>query len=139
MLTEKDKIEYFKRECRNIHYYTEMILQCNEKLEELAICLKGVSSPSVKEVIYENAGDPYKSNKIYLLMEEEKLIKERVKYISAINHVNGKLMEIHNPIEMAMIKDLLLERKSLDKVAETYHMDRTTVWRNVNKILGAIL
>lgn len=139
MLTKKDKIDYFKRECKNNHYYTEMVLKCNERLEELATCLQGVSSPNTRDVIYENAGDPYKTNKIYLLMEEEKIINEREGYIKAINYVSGKLMEIHDPVEMNMVRDLLVERKSLSKVAKIYHMDRTTVWRNVNRILGKIL
>lgn len=41
MLTKKDKIEYFKRECKNMHYYKEKVALCNERLEELANELLG--------------------------------------------------------------------------------------------------
>lgn len=139
MLTKKDKIDYFKRECKNNHYYTEMILKCNERLEELAIYIRGVSSPSTKEVIYENAGDPYKNNKIYLMMEEEKIIKERDGYIKAINYVSGKLMEIHDPVDRQMISELYIHGMRHEAVAQKYHMTRDGMYKRVSKVLGGIL
>lgn len=139
MLTKKDKIEYFKRECKNMHYYKEMVKQCNEKLEELANEILGVSSPAAKDVILENAGDPYKSNKLYLIVEEEMTTKERDDYQAKIDYIYNKLREIKNPVGLAMVMDLLIERKKLKKVACEYHMDRCTVWRTINRILAEIL
>ena len=37
MLTLKDKIEQFKRDCRSNEYYTKAILDCNERIEELDV------------------------------------------------------------------------------------------------------
>lgn len=139
MLTKKDRIEHFKRECRNVHYYTEMILQCNERLEELANCMQGVSSPSIKDVIYENASDPYKTNKIYLMLEEEKVIKRRDSYIGAINYVNGKLMQIKDVTDKQMIEQVYVLGKSHNKTARDFHMDRATMYRRINRALGEIL
>lgn len=139
MLTKKDKIGYFKRECKNMHYYKEMVKQCNEKLEELANEILGVSSPAAKDVVLENASDPYKSNKLYLIVEEEMTMKERDDYQAKIDYINSKLKEIKNPVGYAMVTELLVERTNLNKIAYKYHMDRSTVWRTINRILSKIL
>lgn len=122
-----------------MHYYKEKVALCNERLEELANELLGVSSPSTKDVILENAGDPYKSNKLYLMVEEELTMKERDEYVSKIDYINNKLREIKNPVGLDMVIKLLVERKNLDKVAAEFHMDRSTVWRTINRILSEIL
>lgn len=139
MLTKKDKIEYFKRECKNMHYYKEMVLKCNERLEELAISLQGVSSPHVKDIVYENVSDPYQNNKLYLMMDEERVIKERQDYIAKINYVNGKLLEIHSQQDQNMIKDLYIIGMRHENTAEKYGYTRDGMYKRIDKVLGLIL
>lgn len=139
MLTKKDKIEYFKRECKNMHYYKEKVTLCNERLEELATSLQGISSPQVQDVVYENASNPYKSNKLYLMMEKEKIMKERQSYITKINYVNGKLMEIHSTNDQNMIKDLYLYGIRHECTAKKYGYTRDGMYKRVDKVLGKIL
>lgn len=40
MVTIKDKVEQFKRDCKSNDYYTKMVLDCNERLEEIAVKLQ---------------------------------------------------------------------------------------------------
>lgn len=47
MLTEKDKIEQFKRELKSYEFYKKKVQECNEQLEEIAVKLQGVSSPAI--------------------------------------------------------------------------------------------
>lgn len=113
MLTEKDKIEQFKRDLKSYEYYQKKVQQCNEELEVIAHKLEGVSSPCVKDVIYENAGNPYSNvNKLQLMIEEDELIKERDKYIGMIGEIDAKLLKIHNTDEKEMIIDLYIKKKS---------------------------
>lgn len=139
MLSEKDKIEQFKRDCKSVHYYTEMFMQCNEKLEEIANQLEGLGSPRAKEIIYENAGDPYKTNILGLMVMEDQVKRERDEYVSKINYVNKKLMQITDPVDKAMIEEVYLRGKAHEKVAKRYHMDRMTMYRRINKAIKQIL
>lgn len=140
MLTEKDKIEQFKRECKSIDYYTKKILECNEKLEELDVMLNGVSSPNGKdEPKCENAVDPYKSNKLALIMQQDQIINERNECIRKINSVNAKMMKVLDPIDRQMIVELYIEKRNHQHVAENYHMNRQNMYKRINKVIEKII
>ena len=86
----KEKCVYFKREARNYIYMQKMIPILEEEIEELRSEMTGISSPDFKEVLIENAGDPYKDKKLAMIVEisrkeeEKKSFEIRVKWIDAI-------------------------------------------------------
>lgn len=141
MLTEKDKIEQFKRELKSYEYYQKKVQECNEELEVIAHKLQGVSSPTVKDVIYENAGNPYSNeNKLQLMLEESELIKERDKYIVMIGDIDARLLKIHNADEREMIIDLYIKKINHEKVAsDNYYANRAGMYKRINAILAKII
>ncbi len=140
MLTIKDKVEQFKRDCKSNDYYTKMIINCNERLEEISNKLIGVKAVSPKGIIYENCGDPYRENKLYYLYLEEQIIKERDEYINRINNVTTKLMKIINPVDRQMIIDLFVDKKYCNAMVERYHYnDKSSMYRHANKVIEKIV
>ena len=67
-----------------------MIPILEEEIEELRSEMTGISSPAFKEVLIENAGDPYKDKKLAMIVEisrkeeEKKSFEIRVKWIDAV-------------------------------------------------------
>lgn len=86
----KEKCVYFKREARNYIYMQKMIPILEEEIEELRSEMTGISSPAFKEVLIENAGDPYKDKKLAMIVEisrkeeEKKSFEIRTKWIDAV-------------------------------------------------------
>lgn len=141
MLTEKDRIEQFKRELKSYEYYQKKVQECNEELEVIAHKLEGVSSPCVKDVIYENAGDPYSNiNKLQLMIEEDELVKERDKYIEMISGIDARLLKVPNSDEREMIIDLYIKKVNHEKVAsDNYYANRAGMYKRINAILAKII
>lgn len=140
MITLKDKIDQFKRDCRSNDYYTKMIIDCNDRLEEIAEKLRGVSAVTCSGVKYENVGDPYKERKLHWLYLEEEVMKERNEYINRINDINEKLSNISDPIERQMIIDLYINKLYYKEVARKYHYsDHASMYKHVNKIIAKII
>ena len=139
MLTVKDKIEQFKRDCKSNDYYTKAILDCNERIEELDVILNGLGCPNgTTDPKCENARDPYKSNKIEPIMLQDAIIKERDEYIRKVNHVNGRLMKITNPLDRQLVIELYIEKKNHKEVADKYHMNRQNMYKHINRVLEKI-
>lgn len=68
----------------------KMIPILEEEIEELRSEMTGISSPAFKEVLIENASDPYKDKKLAMIVEisrkeeEKKSFEIRVKWIDAV-------------------------------------------------------
>ena len=140
MLTDKDKIEQFNRDCKSNDYYTKTILECNEKIEELDVKLNGLGCPNGNDgPKCENASDPYKSNKLALIMEQDQIIKERNECINKINSVNTKLMKILDPVDRQIIVEVYIDKKNHQHVADKYHMNRQNMYKRINKIIEKIV
>lgn len=141
MLTTKDKVEQFKRDCKSVKYYTEMIIVCNERIEEYDVILNGLGCPNGNtDPKCENARNPYASNKLEPLMKQDEVIRERNDYIRRINDVNRKLNMIVNPVERQMIVDLYMERKSYSSMADKYHFgDKSALFKHVNRVIENIV
>lgn len=140
VLTAKDKIEQFKRDCKSNGYYTKRILECNEKIEELDAELNGLGCPNGNEgPKCENAGDPYKSNKLALIMQQDQIIKDRNECIKRINAVNAKLMRILDPIDRQIIAELYIDKRNHQHVADKYHMNRQNMYKHINKVIEKII
>ncbi len=142
MLTIRDRVEQFKRELKSYDFYKKMVQECNEKLEELATQMDGVSSPIVKDVIYENAGDPYRKDSriLELMIEEEKMIDERQMYIDRIMSIDEKLLKIPNKAEKKMVENVLIKRLNHEKVAaDNGYASRSGMYKRIDKVIEQIL
>lgn len=141
ILSTKDKVEQFKRDCKSNDYYTKAILICNERIEELDVQLTGLGCPNGNDGIKrENAADPYKPNKIAPMMEQQQVINERNEYIRRINSVSAKLMKITDPIDRQMIVDLFIEKKYYKNMVDKYHFnDSSAMYRHANKVISKIV
>lgn len=141
MLTTKDKVEQFKRDCKSVKYYTEMIIVCNERIEEYDVILNGLGCPNGNtEPKCENARNPYASNKLEPLMKQDEVIRERNDYIRRINDVNRKINMIDDPVDRQMIIDLFIEKKYYKRMVDEYHYnDKSALYRHANKIIEKIV
>lgn len=135
MITIKDRVEQFKRDCKSYNYYVKMMVDCDERLEEIAHKLKGVSSVSPKGVIYENCGNPYKENKIIYLVEEEEILVERKSYEISNNNVD-KILLMVDPLDRNMIKDRLIEKKNYKHLENKYsYNDISAIDKHIDSVL----
>ena len=138
MLTEKDKIEQFKRDLRSYTYHQKKAMEIDEKLEELEVKLLGVSSPSAKEIVLENSGNPYGDNKVQLMMEEEELEKE-------INHHLNEIIKVDTILSKAkesdrnMLIDVYVKHLRHVNVADKYGYTRIAMYKRIDKILRKLL
>ena len=141
MLTVKDKIEQFKRECKSVEYYTKAILVWNEKIEEYDVILTGLSCPNGNdEPKRENARNPYASDKLEPLMKQGEAIRERNDYIRRINDVNRKISMIENPVDRQLIVDLFIEKKYYKRVMDDYHYnDHSAMLKFANRVIAKII
>ena len=140
ILSIKDKIEQFKRDCKSNDYYTKAILICNERIEELDVQLTGLGCPNGNDgVKCENASDPYKPNKLAPMMEQQQVINERNEYIRRINSVSAKLMKISDPVDRQMVIELYIEKRNHQHVADKFHMNRQNMYKHINKVIEKIV
>ncbi|MEF2781834.1 MAG: hypothetical protein U0N20_01910 [Clostridium sp.] len=140
MLTTKDKIEQFKRECRSMDYYHKCVQELNDKIEELDVKLTGLASTNSDQPKCENAKDPYKDRKPALIVEQDEYIKERNKYISRINDVNSKLMKIADENDRMFITELYINREYYKNVVnKSNYSDKSAFYRHINKVIAKIV
>lgn len=140
MLTEKDKVEQFKRDLKSYEFYKKKVQECNEQLEEIAVKMQGVSSPAIKDVIYENAGNPYRKDSriLELMNDEDRLIDERQSYIDRILKIDEKMLLIPESIEKQASIRIYMNKEAHQKVADDVGMDRKTLYRRINSMLAKI-
>lgn len=137
MLTEKDKIEQFKRDLRSYTYHQKMVEELQYKLIELAVKIRGVSSPTVKPVVLENAGDPYKDKRSEYWEEEELLVLERNKHQNEITKINNILNEA-SEIDRRILIDVYIRRKRIDSLDYVYwSVDQKK--RHINNVIKKLL
>lgn len=138
VLTEKDKIEQFKRDLRSYTYHQKKAMEIDEKLEGLAVKLLGVSSPSAKEIVLENSGNPYCERKLELLMEEGELVNERSKHLAEIQRIDDALKLIDDEGKSILVY-VFVEHNSYMKSAETYSRSISKLRRDMNEYIKIIL
>ncbi len=138
MLTEKDKIEQFKRDLRSYTYHQKKAMEIDEKLEELSIKMQGVSSPAFKDTVLENAGNPYGERKLELLMEEGELVKERNKHLAEIQRIDEALRLIDVEGRNILIY-VFVNHNSYYESAETFSRSISKLRRDMNTYLKIIL
>ena len=138
MLTERDKIEQFKRDLRSYTYHQKKAMEIDEKLEELAVKLLGVSSPSAKQFVLENSGNPYGERKLQLLMEEGELVKERNKHLAEMQRIDEALKLLDENSRRILV-EIYIKRKKFDAIAlENYCSNRKLTY-DVNSFINYII
>lgn len=138
MLTEKDKIEQFKRDLRSYTYHQKKAMEIDEKLEELSVKMQGVSSPSTKEIILENACNPYGERKLELLMEEGELVKERNKHLAEIQRIDEALRLMEKE-ERDILIQVYIEKVRYEIVANKKNLSRAKLFRDINQSISNLL
>lgn len=135
MITIKDKVEQFKRDCKSYNYFVKMIIDCNERLEVLKHKSLGVSSIAPKEVIYENCGNPYIERKNSLNTSIDEVLLERKSYELSNNNVDKVLLMI-DPVDRNMIKDRLINKRYYRHIADKYgYNDISAIDKHIDSVL----
>lgn len=137
VLTEKDKIEQFKRDLRSYKYHQKMIDELQWKIEELSVKIEGVSSPTVKPAVIENGRDPYKDKKNEYWHEEEALVIERNKHLNEITKIDNYLSKVEEG-ERRILVDVYINRKRIDSLDYVY-LSIAQTKRTIDKIIKRIL
>ncbi len=139
MVDITDKVNQFIRDLKSCDYYCRMIIDCNLKLEVVAYRLQGVSSPRVKDVVYENTADPYSNaSKAELMMEEERLIRERQRSYDRIMAC-AMIDNIKNPHDKNLIIDLYVIKMRHIELEKKYNYNRSSIYRRSKAILSDLL
>lgn len=141
MITKKDKIEQFKRDCKSVSFYQKKINWCNEKIEELDHMIEGVSCPNGNDQPKcENARNPYKDRRIELFVEQDKYIKERLEYIDFINDVNSKLMKITDEKDRFSIEQIYIKKHTLRSCLRIYnYTECSSLRKHLDVVIGKIV
>ena len=135
MITNKDKIEQFKRELRSYRFYEKSIDEIECKLIELNNRMIGLSSPQPKEVVAGAVSVKYHhDNKLELMIEEEHLIAEREYYLARIIKIDEVLNSMDEN-DANILRDLYMRRISYDVVSDEQHYSRSQLQRRVNSII----
>jgi len=138
MLEASERVNQFIRDLRSCDYYCRMIMDYNLKLEEVSYRLQGVSSPHAKDVIYENASDPYSNaDKLELMEEETKLTKERQTYIDRIEECNV-IEAIEDEAMRYLIIDLYVIKMRYADLEKKYNYGRSGIFKRAHKVLGEL-
>lgn len=139
MITLKDEVEQFKRDLKSYSYHQKKIKEIDDELLELRTRLEGVSSPAPKDVVLENARNPYASNKLDLIMQEEILLKERSKHQDEVMRVDALMKRIIFQEDTDILIELYVRRFSLDVVARNHYTSRSSLNRRANRIIRKML
>lgn len=139
MLDTSEKVNQFIRDLRSCDYYCRVIMEYNLELEDISYRLQGVSSPSTKDVIYENAKDPYSNAEKLALMEEEvKLVREQQAYIDRIKQCE-KIEAIESFEDRNIVIDLYVVKMQYNQVSIKYNYSRSTMFDKAKKAIAEIV
>lgn len=141
MLTLKDRIEQFKRECRSESYYQRVVQELEQKIEEIDTILTGVSSPGFDlGSKAKNGKNKYGTRELELMLKLEGLIQERDNYVYLKRKVSNTLRKIKNEDDRKMIEDLYVKNLKQEHVALKYNFaSRSAMFYHINNILSEIL
>lgn len=127
---------YLECELKNFHENCLRLMYAQEYLEIISGRLNGdIQGVSAKAVIYENAKDPYRDNKVELMYEEAEAMKERDYYLFAVHRVAKLLQKLS--AEEVEILILRYERNlSISTVAQALNYKSVSwTYEKINQIL----
>ena len=134
----KADIKQFIRDVTSCGYYNRKIISLTNQLEAIHVQLVGVKSIAPKEYHVENK-IPFSMQGINsLLIDEEKLILERDKYIRKINEVRILFDQLPINIQIMMV-ELYVCSYNHTKVANRYNFARQYLYKLINKSVKKVL
>lgn len=134
----KADIKQFIRDVTSCGYYNRKIIALTNQLEAIHVQLVGVKSIVPKQYIIENK-KPFNTQGINsLIIDEEKFILERDECMKKINEIRPLFEQIPLEIQTIMI-EIYCIKMNHTKTAENHNMDRSTMYRNINKEIDIIL
>ncbi len=132
MPTIKEECEYFKQEAKNYIYLQKLKPILENELQNL-IDSKNLKSPTMKQVIYENARNPYHDKKPSLMTDTDKKIHELVSVESRIWYIDDILDGIENARYRDIIFNVLVLRSNTEKTAFNANMHLSTMYRMMDR------
>lgn len=136
-ITKADR-KQFIRDVTSCGYYNRKIISLTNQLEAIHVELIGVKSIAPKNYIIENK-KPFSMQAVNsLLADEENLILERDEYARKINQTRRLFDLIPLEIQIIMIEIYCIDMNHT-RVAKNHNIDRSTMYRNINKEIDKIL
>lgn len=134
----KADIKQFIRDVTSCGYYNRKIIALTNQLEDIHIQLVGVKSIAPKNYMIENK-KPFSFQGINsLIIDEEKLILERDKYVKRIKEVRKTFDKIPLDVQNMMI-ELYICDYNHTRVAKKYNYARTSLYKLINKEIKKVL
>lgn len=136
----KDEKEYLEGELKS---YRKILDMCNKFVQTLAdaeVAKYGVSSPHFKEIIYENAGDPYKCNYASLDETEKQALQGLSVWYPRRKWIEERL-SILTPMEYKVIKYryMMSTKATYEWIASVIPCGKNTVIRIIDKAFEKML
>lgn len=128
----KEQLVYFKSEARSYTYLQRLKVQLEEEIEELRGEIVSVSSPPVKDVVLENAADPYMDKKLRLIDERDRKQKELESTILRIAWVDEVLDGMKDDQKRSLIISVLILGADAEKAAYSSGYSRSSFYRMMN-------
>lgn len=134
----KADIRQFIRDVTSCGYYNRKIIALTNDLEAIHNELVGVKSIAPKNYIIENK-KPFSPQKLNsLIIDEEKIILEREKYIKKINEVRIIFDKLSIETQIIM-SELYICGYNHYNIANRHGYARTSLYKNINKELKKVL
>ena len=135
----KEQLAYFKNEARSYIYLQRLKEQLEEDLNELWGEMVGVSSPAVKDVIVENAADPYSEKKVRLIEEKDRKQKELDSALLRIRWIDEVLDRIGDDKKRSLIISVLVLGADVERTAFSAGYSRSAFYRMMNSTIKKAL
>lgn len=135
MVSNKDKIEQFKRELKSYRYYVKSIEEINYKLEELNTKMIGVGSVAPKEVVAgAMSAKVYHSNILDYMAQEERLIESKKYFEKRIEYIN-EVLDAMEEADSKTLKDIYIRGVRYDVISEEQSYSVRQMKRKVNNMI----
>lgn len=128
----EEQLIYFKSEARNYIYLQRLKEQLEEEIETLKWEIESVSSPAIKDVILENAADPYNDEKFKLMNARDRKQKEFESTILRIAWVDEVLYGMKDDQKRSLIISVLILGADAEKTAYSSGYSRSSFYRMMN-------
>ncbi|HAH92319.1 MAG TPA: hypothetical protein DCM01_00095 [Dielma fastidiosa] len=137
----KREKEYLENELKNYRYIVDMCYKYEQIIAEAEVAKLGISSPAIKEVIYENSGDPYENKNIRL----NEVIEEANSCLTFWQHrreyIEDSLSKLTDQYEIKIIyyKFIYGGNKTDAQIANSIGCHRNTLINTANRAFKKML
>lgn len=124
----KDEREYLENELKNYRYIIDMCYKYEQIIADAEISRLGTSSPSIKPVVYENAGNPYEDKGIELNEIIDEATKNLFIWQERKNWIDMRLRVLDKNEYKAVKYKYMISTKATDEfISNVIHCHRNTV------------